>query len=285
MALKEREKIRADKPGDEEKGEARVSMTDPQARIMKHSDGGFAPSYNVPISTDAAAGAIVAVETVQSGSDYKQLLPAIDRIDNNWGQIPEQVVVAGGFISRENILAVTERGVELVGPAPDGQCQSAGQMNRRGVDPEYRPDACSYDVTADTYTCPVGKVLKYNGKEELPGRTNYRYRAQATECKACPFRTKCCPTNVSKGRMIVRGVDHPIVTAFTTRMQTDEAKAIYRLRGAIAEFPNAWIKAKIGLRQFRVRGLIKAGLEALWACLTYNVQLWVRCSWTPCFAI
>ena len=59
---------------------------------------------------------------------------------------------------------------------------------------------------------------------------------------------------------------------FLDKMQTEAANAIYRLRGGIAEFSNAWIKAKIGWRQFRVRGLPKARCEALWACLTHNIQ-------------
>jgi hypothetical protein len=50
----------------------------------------------------------------------------------------------------------------------------------------------------------------------------------------------------------------------------------FRLRGAVAEFPHAWLKAKIGLRQFRVRGLQKVRCEALWACLAYNLLPWVR---------
>jgi len=56
-------------------------------------------------------------------------------------------------------------------------------------------------------------------------------------------------------------------------------KAIYRQRGAVAEFPNAWIKHKLGLKQFRLRGLIKVSLEVLWAALTYNIQQWIRLSW------
>jgi hypothetical protein len=36
-------------------------------------------------------------------------------------------------------------------------------------------------------------------------------------------------------------------------MQTAAAEAIYRLRGPVTEFPNAWLRAKIGLRPFRVR--------------------------------
>ncbi|MBI5739094.1 MAG: transposase [Nitrospirae bacterium] len=62
-------------------------------------------------------------------------------------------------------------------------------------------------------------------------------------------------------------------------MQTEEAKRIYKQRGAVAEFTNAWIKNKICLRQFSVRGLIKVGMETLWACLTYNVQQWIRLRW------
>jgi hypothetical protein len=76
-------------------------------------------------------------------------------------------------------------------------------------------------------------------------------------------------------------VDDPVLTSFLEKMKTEEAKRIYKQRGAIAEFPHAWIKEKIGLRQFRLRGLLKVGIEALWACLTYNIQQWVRLCWRP----
>jgi hypothetical protein len=79
--------------------------------------------------------------------------------------------------------------------------------------------------------------------------------------------------------MITRAVEAPAVQAFLGGMQTDAARAIRRLRGAVAQFPNAWLKAKLGLRQFRVRGLVKALREALWACSTYNLQQWIRLRW------
>ncbi len=69
------------------------------------------------------------------------------------------------------------------------------------------------------------------------------------------------------------------MAAFVEKMQTEAAKAIYRLRGAVAEFPHAWLRAKIGLRQFRVRGLKKVRCEALWACLAYNLSQWIRLCW------
>ena len=44
---------------------------------------------------------------------------------------------------------------------------------------------------------------------------------------------------------------------------------------------NGWIKKKLGLGQFRLRGRVKVGLEALWACLTCEIQQWIRLVWRP----
>jgi hypothetical protein len=209
---------------------------------------------------------------------------AEEKVEENLGPAPDQVVVDGGFISRENILAMSERRVDLIGSMGDGAAQSAGQLDRRGVAPAFRPEAFSYDALSDIYTCPAGKILRPEGKEERIGRTNYKYGAGAADCQACSFKQKCCPQNQTKGRPIVRGVDAPEVTAFIDKMATEEAQTIYKRRGAVAEFPNAWIKSKIGLRQFRLRGLIKVGMEALWACLTYNIKQWIRLCWRPQWA-
>jgi transposase len=283
-ALEELEKVRALKSSQEEKKEARVSMSDPEARVMKQSDGGFAPSYNVQITTDGKEKVIVGVGVSQSGSDYGELVPAIDRAEANVGQEPGQVVVDGGFTSRENILAMSERQIDLIGSMGTGTSQSAGQMKRRGVDPSFYPEVFDYDAVSDTYSCPAGKILRPAGQEKRPGRINYKYRACATDCQGCSFRKKCCPQNGTEGRSIVRGVDAPEVAAFIAKMETHEAKKIYGQRGAVAEFPNAWIKDKIGLRQFRLRGVVKVGMEVLWAALTYNIKQWIRLCWRPQWA-
>ena len=54
------------------------------------------------------------------------------------------------------------------------------------------------------------------------------------------------------------------VAAFREKMKTEAAQQIYKKRGPVAEFPNAWIKDKIGIRKFRLRGMAKATTEALW---------------------
>jgi transposase len=277
-ALEELGKIRASKTSSAEKQEVRASMSDPEARVMKQSDGGFAPAYNVQISTDAKEKIIVGVDVSQNGSDYGELVGAEERVEQNFGDAPEQMVVDGGYVSRENILAMKEKGVDLIGPMGVGQSQTAGQMKRRGVDPKFYPEFFSYDAVSDTYRCPAGKSLTPDGEEKRPGRTNYKYRASASDCRRCLFKEKCCP-KITTGRTIVRGVDDPVVAAHKEKMETEEAKQIYRQRGAVAEFPNAWIKEKIRLRQFRLRGMIKVRMETVWACLAYNIKQWTRLRW------
>jgi len=126
LAQQELEKLRQSKAGQEAKQEARVSETDPEARIMKQSDGGFAPSYNVQISTDAAQGIIVGVGVSQSANDHGQLAPAMDKVEENMGRRPEQAVVDTGFTSREAILDMDHRGVDLIGSMEDTSAQAAG---------------------------------------------------------------------------------------------------------------------------------------------------------------
>jgi hypothetical protein len=280
-ALEELEKVRAGKQGEEKKREARVSMTDPEARIMKTSGGGYGPSYNVQLSTDAANKVIVGMGVTQTEVDYKELVGAVERVEETLGKAPGEMVVDEGYVSRENILAMSEKGVGLIGPMGEGDAQSAGQLKRRGVEEAFYPERFGYDAQSDTYRCPAGKELKKEGQEKRIGKVNYRYRARASECQGCGFKGQCCPENTSKGRAIVRGEEAAEVAAFRARMQTDEAKAIYRRRGEVAEFPNAWLKEKIGLRRFRLQGLAKVTLEALWACLAYNIQQWIRLSWRP----
>jgi transposase len=280
QALKEFEKL-AEEGSGKDKENRRVSTSDPQARIMKQPDGGFAPSYNVQINTDAKNGMIVAVGVVQAGNDFEQLQPGIDRVEQNLGKTPDQVVTDGGFVSRDNIVAMKERGVEFIGPCGDEAGKGKSSYEGRGVSPGYHSSQFVYDAESDSYRCPQGKTLSYEGKEQRHMQVSYRYRAQRSDCHGCPVKGQCCPGNRVTGRSVHRGEELAEVTEFRQRMQTEQAREIYRHRAQVAETPHLWIKAKFGLRQFSVRGLSKVGMEALWACLTYNIRIWIRLRWRP----
>lgn len=56
---------------------------------------------------------------------------------------------------------------------------------------------------------------------------------------------------------------------YRERMALPENQALYKQRPSIAEFPNAVCRNR-GLRQFNVRGLLKAKAVALWHALAFN---------------
>jgi transposase len=275
QALDELKKFAQDRQ-DSEKA-ARVSESDPEARVMKQPDGGFAPSYNVQICTEASNKIIVAVEITQAGTDYDELVHGIDAVHANTGRTPEQMVVDGGYVKNANIEAAAERGVDLI--APVAESNPAASLKKRGISPDFYPDKFRYDEQTDTFFCPAEKTLTFQRSSRHEGRIEHQYRAKAVDCEICPFRDQCCPK--SSPRMIIRKENSEAVKAFRAKMQTEPAKQIYRTRAEVAETPNAWIKAKFGLRQFRLRGLQKVGMEAGWACLTYNIQQWIRLIWKP----
>jgi transposase len=273
-ALEELQKIRAQKRSAQE----RVSTTDPECRIMGQADGGYAPSYNVQISTDAKEKAIIAVSLSQSPADQTLLPQAFDEMEDTAQRLPDQLVVDAGFTTRDAILAAEEKGIDLIGSFPDASAGRLTILHRQGIAEAFFPERFCFDHEKNVYTCPEGKMLMYNGKSVERGKTTVRYRGK--ECGDCSSKPFCCPHAVH-GRSITRTENDPRVAAFLAKMETPEAKAIYKRRGEVAEFPNAWIKEKFGLRQFRLRGIVRAGIEALWACLTYNIKLWIRLCWKP----
>jgi transposase len=76
------------------------------------------------------------------------------------------------------------------------------------------------------------------------------------------------PVEVKKS---TRRKDSAAVHQWRERMQTDEAKGIYKLRGQTAEWVNAQFRAQ-GLTQLLVRGLEKVRAVALLHAITHNFR-------------
>lgn len=90
------------------KDQARASTTDADARVMKMANGGFNPAYNVELATDTATQIITGVSVVNSGSDRGQMAPMIEQHATRYGETPQEMLVDGGFVKKEDIVAVSE---------------------------------------------------------------------------------------------------------------------------------------------------------------------------------
>ena len=270
QSMEELEKLRKQKAA--RSPNKRVSISEPEARIMKQPDGGLALSYNAQLSTDAAHGLIVGVSVTQAANDWDQLLPALEQLDQRLQPKPKQVVADAGYTTRAVIEEMAERKMDFLGSMPrEDACSGRTAPNR------LPPSAFVYQPETDRYLCPGDHFLRYEGRiKNEGGLISYRYQARREDCEPCVRKPECCPENQKRGRGLLRIEESAVVQAFRQKMATEEAQKNYRRRGRVAEFCNAWIKSKLGLRQFHVRGLAKVRTETLWACLTYNLQQWIR---------
>jgi transposase len=78
------------------------------------------------------------------------------------------------------------------------------------------------------------------------------------------------PKNARDRAAPCRG-DSPAVKAWRLRSATDEAKALYKLRAATAEWVNADARTHRTLSSIPLRGMAKARSCALWAALAHNM--------------
>ena len=271
-ALEELQKLQERRSGEKAKSKTRVSTSDPQARVMHHSDGGLALSYNAQISTDAANGLIGGVAVTQAAEDSAQLLPAVDRVQERLKEKPQQMVADGGYTTRENIEQMAGREIDFVGSMKWENVPSGTTAPGR-----LPPSTFVYNRERNIYVCPEGKLLGYDCRHtKQVGLVMYRYTAEKRDCQSGARKPQCCPENQKRGRSVMRLEESALVVAFRQKIATDEARAQYRRRSQVAEFAHAWIKSKLGLRQFHLRGLVKVHMEMLWACFTYNLQHWIR---------
>ena len=105
--------------GHQPKGEPRASTTDPEARKMKMADGGFRPAYNAQIASDTESRLIVGVDITEDGTDYAQSEPMLEQIEERTGRKPEELLVDGGYTSKDAVECITAKGVTLYGPVPE----------------------------------------------------------------------------------------------------------------------------------------------------------------------
>jgi len=87
-ALAEKKRRSRARSGKKKVSEARVSTTDPEARVMKMPDGGFRPAYNVQLVTDVGSRVIVGALVTNEGTDSRSLVPGLDDVLRRAGGVP-----------------------------------------------------------------------------------------------------------------------------------------------------------------------------------------------------
>jgi transposase len=253
------------------------TLTEPDAKLMKLKNGGYAPAYNVQVTTDLDTGAIVHAEVVTQGSDAGQLKPQMDHarqvLNEARGHGAVKTVAAdSAYHDTLQLLALEKQGVACVVPEDRNQ-------NRlpKGVTPAFRAEAFSYDPQRDVMMCPAGQMLtrrKWNN-----AKTAITYQANASACAACPHKPECC-AKTKGGRSVNRPAYPELLQTVAGRVKSESGRASLRARHTTAEGIFARITERLGLRRFRAWTLAGATAEVRWRQLAHNLML-LTGHWKP----
>ena len=99
-----------------DRDQARVSTTDPEARVMKMPDVGYRPAYNLQFAADTGKRIIQGVGGTNVGSDMGQAPGMVKQVEERLQQLPDDWLMDGGFASRSSIEKVDVQGPRVLAP-------------------------------------------------------------------------------------------------------------------------------------------------------------------------
>jgi transposase len=258
----------------------RVSRTDPDATLMSTAGGGRAVlGYQTHYVVDGGRARII-LHALTTPGDVRESQPMLDllwRVRFRWRVRPKRAVGDSKYGTVENIMALEDAGIRAYFPLADTE-------HRKG--PYFPLAAFAYDADQDEYRCPQGQPLRRDRiawEKELIG-----YVAEPAVCNACPVKAACTPGTT--GRHVHRSLHEAYLDRVRAYHATEAYKKAMRKRSVWIEPLFGEAKQWHGLRQFRLRGLMKVNTESLLTAAGQNLKRWlVATGWgrrhAPCGAL
>ncbi|MBN2129622.1 MAG: IS1182 family transposase [Sedimentisphaerales bacterium] len=275
-----------------------ASVTDPDSRVMPDKEGKSKPNDNAQIAADAQTGMVTAHDVNDRTEDSGQMTPLLGQVEENCGSLPEEASADSQYNTGPELAALEQ--MEVEGCLPDnGQPSDADRAEtaatralaavRSGAtltDEQWEAlpkdgkgrvtkEAFRYDDEANVYRCPMGEVLGFLQKRKDQKRWGTADRMQYGGCPACSHcpRAGMCCSNPSQGRIVSRDQYEGHRERMRERMNTEEGRSRYRLRGPTVESRFGYIKRGLGIRRFMRRG--RSGVRTEWSliCTVVNVSI------------
>lgn len=276
------------------KNPAQVPITDPDSRVMPNKEGGYAPNYTPVVTTDSVAGFIVDCDVLSEVQEGKAAIEAVDRIEETFGQRPEQMLSDAGNNNGHILHEMEQRNVEYYVPVPSSQPQPGNPALRedharcvpesqwtdlpRNNQGQLDKSCFVYVPEEDQYYCPQGHAmpLETTQSHECGGVRIQRRMYRCSLCAGCPLASACVSTRNKRGRTVTRDEYDEVRERTAARMASEAGRQIYKQRAPIAETAFGILKMVMGFRQFLLRGLEKVKTEWLWAVTAFNAMKLAR---------
>jgi transposase len=252
-----------------------VSPSDPESFLGRDKLNVFRPLYSVQLVRDLDSPLIFSYEVLTQNNDNGVIEPMLERMVDNVGRKPQQLLVDSGYVSLQHLEFCEQAGITLYGPCQENDFTLAnGKKPQSNQHTELPKSAFRWLHDERTYQCPEGHRLRRTERIKQQ-RSDHAvmldiFTCPSEHCLACP-RQKSCTRSPHKGRSVSRMENEELLDALRARMQTEEAKLLYRQRSRTVELNYADLKEHRGLRRFHGRGRHRASIEVGLLILAHNL--------------
>jgi len=251
-------------------GETQISLTDPDARMMKGAHG-FGVSYNVQVSVDSKHGLIAEFDVTQEGNDIKQLsgmaLATADILE-----APNITATAdGGYNSGGEIAKCIEKGITPHVTGSQGEICVPCEAHEAHKVESHDNGRGTYIGERNIVICPMGNAMppKYFKKDD---RTAQHYDGKA--CSSC--KCKCTPSKFKTFGIRMKRSEFSkecdLDNLHVKQIVISPDKSITDRRKGLAEHPFGTIKRNMDAGYLLTRGLGNVKGEMSLAVLAYNLK-------------
>jgi len=275
--LRQRQATNAQRHSDKRKPAEKilVSPTDPEAVLARDKLNVFRPLYSVQLLRDVDSPLVLSYDVWMQNNDNGVLQPMVEHMRDNVGRKPEELLVDSGYVSVHHLAFCSQAGITLYGPCQENDYSlQNGKKTQHNQHTELPKSAFRWLKEEQTYQCPEGHRLRFTKRQTQP-RADHTirlalYTCPAEHCLVCP-RQQACTRTPKKGRTVSRMENEDLLDALRARMQTDEAKTLYKCRSRTVELNYADMKEHRGLRRFHSRGCYRATAEVGLLVLAHNL--------------
>ncbi len=246
----------------QETGQKHISLTDPDARLMKLHRS-IEPAYSLQTAVDSKHSLIVDYELTQDAADNNHLASVATAAKAVLAADTLTVCADAGYYDTLDLKACEEHQITAYVSVPAPKISKKTNV----PSPEYFHDRFVYDPTADTYRCPQGHLLhRFDAQRKSEGRLIYRYRTNA--CGRCAAHAAC--TTSARGRYINRWEHEAVLERLEQRLAMHPE--IIKRRKALIEHTYGTIKRVWGYGTLLLRTLKKVPSEIALMSLSYNIR-------------
>ena len=233
-------------------GEKQISLTDPEARLMKGRQGKHV-SYNMQAAVDSRHKLIADFAVLNDENDMNCLARVAQSVQKELGVTQLKVVADRGYYNTAEIKECEAAGVEVYMERP----------RPKRTPGTYPLEKFTYDADTNAYVCPAGERLRYRHFDKTRQAKVYWTNA----CESCQLRSEC-----TKGK--IRRLKRPVGQDAADRMKVrvQQQPELVRQRKELVEHPFGTIKRAMGQDHLLLRGREKVTGEMSLTMLAYNLK-------------